>query len=88
MINIFPLPDLLVGVAAFWCDLLTTEGILLRQRGRVRTAELTRDVGGAKGTLHQPLPRPRVSRMCPWDVPEKAGIDLSSFAEIWPSYSK
>lgn len=66
MINIFPLPDLLAAVAVFWCDLLTTQGILLRQRDTVRTVGLTRDVGGAKETLHQPLPRPRVSRMCSW----------------------
>lgn len=66
MINIFPLPDLLAGVAAFWCDLLTTEGILLRDRGKERTAGLTRDVGGAKATLHQPLSVQDEPLGCAW----------------------
>lgn len=58
MTNIFPLPDLLAAVASFWCDLLTALGILSRQRDRVRTVGLTRDVGGERGPCTSPSPDP------------------------------
>lgn len=49
MIHIFPLPDLLAAVAAFWCDLLTTRGILLRQRDTDTDCRINQRCGWSKG---------------------------------------